>query len=240
MLNYTRFLFLFSFVSLLAQSVHSSEKAVVVEGFSKNQNWEKSHSDNGLDVFTAKMPNSKLVGFKLTGIVSANIQPLMATLRNVENSPVWTPELIQKTTIQNISDNEAITYSLNNLPWPISDRDFILHNKLFLSHDQKLLFVVSKSVKHKNYPETDGIVRAWIHYSNIGLRPVDSKKTYVEWTLFVDPKGNLPAWLVNFYQSRFPIKFFTMAKIQATNSPAKLNKGMTKLLSNLNQLLAKK
>ncbi|MBT7609689.1 MAG: hypothetical protein HN576_08025 [Bacteriovoracaceae bacterium] len=221
----------------LSQIAFTAENKIVLKGFSQNQNWERSHSDYGLDVYTTKIPNSKLLGFKLSGVVDANIQPLMATLRNVERSAEWTPELLQKKTIQNISDNEAITYSLNNLPWPLSDRDFILHNKLFLSHDQKLLFVLSRSVKHKNYPENKNVVRAWIHYSNIGVRPIDNKRTYVEWTLFVDPRGNLPAWLVNFYQSRFPIKFFVMARNRANDVPVKLPFGMSSLLNKLNEIL---
>jgi hypothetical protein len=229
----------FLFISFLVFQFSALANDSQIAGLSKSQKWVKSHTDAGLTVYTAKVPNSKLVGFKMTGIITSNIRPLMSTLRNVERSAEWTPELIEKTTIKNISDNEAITYSLNNLPWPLSDRDFILHNKLYLSQDKKLLFVISKSIKHKDYPEKGDIVRAWIHYSNIGLRPINDKQTYVEWTLHVDPRGSLPSWLVNFYQSRYPIDFFITAIKRANQVPLNLPNGMAILLNQLNRLLVK-
>lgn len=227
------------FISVIVLRVSCYANDSTIAGLSQGQKWEKSHSDSGLTVYTSKVPNSNLVGFKMTGVVASNVRPLMATLRNVERSAEWTPELINKKTIENISDNEAITYSLNNLPWPLSNRDFILHNKLYLSQDKKLLYVISESVKHKDYPVKDDTVRAWIHYSNIGLRPINDKQTYVEWTLHVDPKGSLPAWLVNFYQSRYPINFFITATKRANQVPLSLPNGMALLLSQLNNLLAK-
>ncbi len=209
------------------------------EGLSETEQWVKSLSSGDLTVYTKKMPKTKLVGFKMTGTLGANASSLMAHLRNVERSAEWTPQLIEKITLKNTSDLEASTYSLNSLPWPLSNRDFILHNKLYLSKEKKLLFITSKSIKDPHYPKKEGIVRAWIHYSNIGLRPINEKKTYIEWTLFVDPKGQIPSWLVNFYQSRFPIQFFNMAEKRANSVTLKLPEKIKNLLDEL-QLLLKK
>lgn len=229
-------LLFFLFISVFqAQKLQGEE--VPIEGFSPNQKWVEMNSENGLTVYKTDIPNSNLLGFKLKGTVDANIRDLMTNIRDVERSVEWTPELLKKITIENLSDIEALTYSVNNLPWPISDRDFILHNKLYLSKKKKLLFVISKSVEHKDYPHKKDLVRAWIHYSNMGLRPLGEKKTFVEWTLFVDPKGNIPAWLVNFYQSGFPIKFFTMAKERANEVKLPMLPRMESMLKELKLIM---
>lgn len=208
------------------------------DGLYDDGKWEKILSEDGLDVFTRKMPNSKILGFKLQGVITAPIDQVMENMRSVETSAEWTPDLAEKTTIEEISDAEAITYSRNDLSWPISDRDFVTHNKLFLHKEKKLLYVMTKSIIDKRSPPRKGIVRAWLSYSNIGLRPVSERKTYVEWTIFGDPKGSIPTWVVNFYQRGFPVKFFKAVEKRAQSTNYKLRPGLQKMLKELRQLIS--
>lgn len=222
-------LILFSSLSLFAEDY---------DGLYDDGKWEKLLSEDGLNVFTRKMPNSKILGFKLEGVISAPIDQIMENMRDVERNAEWTPDLAEKSTIQEISDAEAITYSRNHLSWPISDRDFVTHNKLFLHKERKLLYVMTKSIIDKRSPPRKGIVRAWLSYSNIGLRPISERKTYVEWTIFADPRGNIPTWLVNFYQRGFPIKFFRAVEKRAQSTNFKLRPGLQTMLEELRLILA--
>ncbi|TNF27887.1 MAG: hypothetical protein EP319_10365 [Deltaproteobacteria bacterium] len=207
------------------------------DGLYDDGKWQKILSEDGLNVFTREMPNSKILGFKLEGVINAPIDQIMENMRNVETSAEWTPDLAEKSTIEEISDAEAITYSRNDLSWPISDRDFVTHNKLFLHKERKLLYVMTKSVIDQRSPPRKGIVRAWLSYSNIGLRPVSENRTYVEWTIFADPKGSIPTWVVNFYQRGFPVKFFKAVEKRAQSTNQKLRPGLKKMLDELRQLL---
>ena len=42
----------------------------------------------------------------------------------------WSKDLISQETVAEISDVEAITHSVSDLPWPATDRDAVLHNSL--------------------------------------------------------------------------------------------------------------
>jgi hypothetical protein len=207
------------------------------DGLYDDGKWQKILSEDGLNVFTREMPNSKILGFKLEGVINAPIDQIMENMRNVETSAEWTPDLAEKSTLEEISDAEAITYSRNDLSWPVSDRDFVTHNKLFLHKERKLLYVMTKSVIDQRSPPRKGIERAWLSYSNIGLRPVSEKRTYVEWTIFADPKGSIPTWVVNFYQRGFPVKFFKAVEKRAQSTNQKLRPGLQKMLHELRQLL---
>lgn len=214
-----------------------SVEAENFDGLYDDGNWNKVESEDGLDVFSRNMPNTKLLGFKLQGVINAPIEQVMANIRNVEQSSEWTPDLTKKATIEEYSDLEAITYSLNNLPWPLSDRDFVTHNKLFLHKERKLLYVMTKSVQDVRSPPNKGIVRAWLSYSNMGMKPVSKNQTYVEWTIFADVKGKIPTWLVNFYQRGFPIKFFKAVEKRSQSTRLVLRPKMQIMLDELRQVL---
>ena len=88
---------------------------------------------------------------------------------------------------------------------------------------KKLLFVYSKSVNHPKIPILEkGRIRAVVAYSNIGIRPVSPKRTYVELTILADPKGSIPAWLVNFFQKKWPVAFLKALEKRSQTGVSKL------------------
>lgn len=201
--------------------------------------WQKSSEKEGVTIYSRKMPNSDLLGFKSEGIISAPIEAVMANLRDVENSHLWTPDLKLKQTLKDIDDLTATTYSVTNMPWPLNARDYILYNKLELHKKRQLIFVISKSVPHKTRPLHNKHVRANIAYSNIGIRPVGKDKTYMEWTSFVDPKGWIPNWLVNFYQKDMPVGFIKALEKRSQVFQPTLKPGLVKILKRLRRLIKK-
>ncbi len=199
-----------------------------------NKGWKKEKSREGFSVYTRDEPNSDLVGIKVEGNIKATLPCAMSTLREVEGAVEWIPGQISKTTIENISDLEAITYSLSDLPWPLSNREMVLHNKLHLDLKKDLLFVISKTVVHPKYKRVaDGTVRAIVHYSNIGLRPIDKNTTFIDLTVFVDPKGSIPSWVVNFYQQGWPVEFLKALETRCGETKPKLLPGLRRYMNRL-------
>ena len=202
------------------------------------ENWEHLLSDGGFEVYGQKIPGSDIFASKVVGNLNAPIQNILTVLRDVENSHIWIPGMIEKTTIKNISDIEAYTYSADHLPWPFTDRDMVLHNKLVLDYEKKLLCVETKSVELPNHPLKDGLIRANLRYSNLGTRPVDEHKTYVEMVLFIDPMGHIPDWLVNMLQKGWIINFLAgLEKRSSEVGKIKLKKGIENQLLVLDKLL---
>jgi len=202
--------------------------------------WKKVSEKNGLKLFMRKEKGTKILGFKIAGILMSPVENILATLRDVELSTEWTPGLISKITLHETSDEEAITYSLNKMPWPASDRELVLHNKLFLSEEKKLLYLITKSMEHASRPITNKYIRAFIGYSYMGIRPLGAHKTYFEWTIFADPRGWIPAWMVNFFQKKFPIKFLQRLEKRSNEKVLVLKPGLKRLLLRLRVLMNKK
>lgn len=207
------------------------------EGLYADGGWRFVKEKDGFKVYSRRMPGSDILGFKIEGHIDAPVLDIMATLRDIKYAHEWQPDLIEKTSIKNVSDLEAITYSRVDMPWPLDDRDYVIHNKLLVHKKRQLLFVISKTIEYKGFGKVEKAVRAHIGYSNIGLRPVGAKKTYVEWTLFASPKGNIPDWLVNFYQRSFPISFFKLLSERANKRKIKILPGLKQKLAELESVM---
>jgi len=199
------------------------------------KHWKKDRVIRGFTVYTSHKKDSKIVPIKVEGIIDAPITSIMEHLRNIETSTQWTPDLEEKITLEDDGPKKAITYSLTDMPWPIYDRVLILENELFLDKKRKLLFVLSKTVNfdRSKIPSHNKTIEAMVGYSNMGFRPISKDKTYVEFTAWVDPKGSIPAWVINFFQKKWPITFFEALEEQSEDHPVTLRPGLMKMLREL-------
>lgn len=177
--------------------------------------------------------DTDILPIKVEGVLEAPIEFIMENLRQVEGSETWTPDLLSKTTLKDLGPREAITYSLTDMPWPVYDRRLTLHNKLYLDKERKLLFVLSKSVPHKDAPKPERTIEAHVGYSNMGFRPLSKNQTYVELTAFIDPRGSIPSWIINFYQTSWPISFLEAIEERANKTRTPLRPGLQKMLTEL-------
>lgn len=197
--------------------------------------WEKVYNKDGVLVHSQKAKDSVIVGFKAESVLNASLENVLQVLRDVEGTARWAPNMVEKRTIENISDVKAITYNNNDLPWPATDRDMVLVNELRLDRLNKVLVVDTHSVVHKDYPKFDNAVRADMPYGTLEFRRKD-KKAWVRMTILVDPKGSIPIWLVNMLQKMLPLQFLKALEKEAQlKKPANLP-GVQKLLEELDSL----
>ncbi len=198
--------------------------------------WKKLYSKGKLKFYEQKSKSSSLLKFRAIGEIKIKTEEALAILRNVELTPKWEKNTIKKITIENLSDIQAITYSITNIPWPMTDRDMVLDNLLYINREKKYLYVISQSVKHNKYKKKNTeFIRAEI-YVELRIRPKDDNWSYVDLIAKVDPKGSIPDWLVNLVQQDMPYEFLTSLEEYAKKVDLKPNPGVVKLY---NELLGK-
>ena len=197
------------------------------------ENWKIDRVSNGFTVYVSKSKSSGIVEIKVVGVLKAPLPAVMANLRDVEGAVEWTPSLIRRITVGKDSDTEAITYSVTDMPWPISDRSLIIRNQLKLDKKNKLLVVHSNSVEHSDAPESKGTVEAYMTYCRVALRPVGVAQSHIEFSAAVDPKGSIPIWIVNFYQKKWPVTFLKALEKRSRRPSPPLRPGLEKMLGAL-------
>ncbi len=224
------FFFLVSLASLLATDLGAPkyDSAVFNE-----EGWKKDRVIKGFTIYVREESDSEVLKIRAVGTLEAPLPSLMANLRDVESATDWTPDLLKKTTLDEISDLEAITYSLTAMPWPLYDRSLVLHNVLKLDKKRKLLVVHSRSVQHKDAPKSDDAVEAYMSYSYIAIRPVGLDKSYIEFIAAIDPKGSIPSWIVNFFQKKWPATFLRAMEKRSREFSPPLKPGLTKMMNDL-------
>ncbi len=226
------FFLLFALKSLTY--AHSPEQPLFSEG-----KWEKIFSKDGIDVYSRKIPDSEILAFKATGTLNAPIEQIMEVLRKVEIAKEWMTDIEVKFTVKEFSDLEAITYSVNKLPWPFSDRELLLRNKLRLDRQNKYLVVDVVSVEDGFYPVGEGNVRAFMQMGETCMRPAGRDRTEILFTFFLDPRGYIPSWLTNMKQKELPYNFLKSLEEKAGMTHFQLRPAFQSYLDQLNVILKK-
>lgn len=196
-------------------------------------NWKNIYSKNGITVYSQKAPDSDIVALKAVGILKAPMDQVVEVLRKVEISKEWIPHIDKKFLVQEFSDTESITYSVNILPWPFADRSLLLHNKLRFDREKKHLVVDIHSVDPEKNPIKEDIVRAKMYCGQMFIRPAGSGQTEIELMTFVDPKGHIPAWLVNMSQKSLPYDFLKALEEKASQTNYELRPTYKEMLEQL-------
>ncbi|MAX66841.1 MAG: START domain-containing protein [Bacteriovoracaceae bacterium] len=201
--------------------------------FAKEENWVHLTRKNDIDVYSKKVKTSPIKFLRAQGIIQSSIENIVAILRNVENAVNWVPNLGERSYVKNISDTEAILYDISKMPWPVTDRDMVVHHKLSLSPDKKSLILSFHSVENELKPIQEGFVRAKIHRGKIIFTPKTKNTTYVSLTILVDPMGDIPKWVVNLLQVKLPYEFLMSLNKFAAKTSFKPVTGIQELLDQL-------
>jgi hypothetical protein len=195
--------------------------------------WKHVTRKGGINIYSKKMKGIPVKSLKAIGIIDAKIDNVVTILRDVRSASKWLPGLIERSYVENISDSEAILYDVNEMPWPVKNRDVVVHHKLELSEDYKSLILKFKSVTSGKKRVNSRNVRARFHIGEIKFTPTTNNKTRLELTLLVDPMGNIPKWVVNILQISMPYDFLEALNKFASKTEITPLPGIQKLLNQL-------
>ena len=105
------------------------------------------------------------------------------------------------------------------LPWPISPRELLLQRNWEFDDKKKRVYMHYNSIEDTRVPHKEGFIRAesphmvWIFekrppkiITNKAGLTEEVDQTYVQVECFVDSKGSIPAWFINYLQSNWPTK----------------------------------
>jgi START domain len=193
--------------------------------FGTNDSWQEvSHSD-GIQVWKKEIPNSSILAFKGQKIIDAPISKVAQVLadNDIESKKRWIDMVMDFKIIKEINPFEGISYSSYDLPFPVSDRDFVLFGvRTMDSNNNEIRFEV-RSTEHPDFPPERSVgVRADLLKSSFTLVPKnDGFKTEVTVEISTDPKGMIPKWLVNFINKNWPINTLTRLEIEAKKPETK-------------------
>jgi hypothetical protein len=166
--------------------------------------WEELYTEDSVTVSKQEVEGSKLVAFKGDTELDAPLEKVLYVLMDNEHRLEWVGRLYENRVLEQVTPHEYFIYQAFELPTPFSNRDYVYHGEATLDEATGVVTLSMSSTEHEAAPETIG-VRAQLVNSRYKLTPLSSDRTRVEVEIMTDPKGMMPAWLVNMIQKSWPV-----------------------------------
>lgn len=159
--------------------------------------WELRRDREGVQVYTRKLPGSPFDEVRaVTEIENTRLSALVALIEDAEACPRWADRCEKSYIYRRISETEALVYSLNNMPFPVKDRDHLAHVKW--RQDPESLAVVMNSVSANDIlAEVDRVLRLTEAVVSWHFTPLPSGAIEIMNQAHINPGSSLPGWVTN-------------------------------------------
>jgi len=175
----------------------------------------KKESD-GIKVYSCKTDKSAYKVVRATFTINSTIKEYLELVRDVDNYKNWHYKSSNARILEESNPNDIIYYTQIEAPWPVSNRDLILHLELLQDAATGSLTVLLNSMP-EYLPEQEGLVRIPYSSSTMIMNPLDTNLIEVDYTILVDPGGSLPVWVVNLVSTQGPYETFKRLKDNLEN-----------------------
>ncbi|TNE59898.1 MAG: hypothetical protein EP344_08140 [Bacteroidetes bacterium] len=160
----------------------------------QTDDWELKNTKDGVKVYYRK--TSDIYELKMVTSIKVPLSGFARLFDEVPNYTEWVYKVSESKELKKVSSTEMYYYTRIDFPWPLSDRDLVLHSKLEQSTHTNALIATSRAVSGWE-PVKKDVVRMTNASTKWVLTPGKGGWIYVEYYLYSDPGGNLPDWAVN-------------------------------------------
>jgi hypothetical protein len=170
-------------------------------------NWKLSKDEDGIKVYQSEVKYSKFKSIKVECTLEGTYDKLMAILNDVPNQKNWVYNNKNSSILKRVSASEFYYYSEIHLPWPMTNRDAIVHMKMNKDSLNRFLKISEAGVPGYA-PEKSGRVR--VPRSDISwyVTMPSAKTISIVYIFDAEPGGSLPAWVVNMFTDKGPYESF--------------------------------
>lgn len=166
--------------------------------------WELVDDADGVRVWRRELSDSPVLAFRGSGEVPVPIGRLVGLLADSSRSTEWVDLLAESRRLRESDALESVLYNRYDLTWPVQDRDYVLRRVLSIDPQARVVTAAYRSTEDSAAPIQDCCVRAETNPTSWRFTRLGPSRTRVEVEVFTDPKGSIPAWLVNLIQSDWP------------------------------------
>ncbi|HEY2722293.1 MAG TPA: START domain-containing protein [Chitinophagaceae bacterium] len=170
-------------------------------------NWKLSRDKEGIRVYLSENPKSKFKSIKVECTLQGTFDKLISVLTDVGHFNNWVYSTKSSYIVKKISPLDFYYYTETFIPWPMSNRDLVIHLKIIKDSLQRFIRITSIN-ENGLMPEKDGKVRVIYFAANWYVTMPTQKTISIVYTIDIDPGGSLPAWLVNSIADKGPYETF--------------------------------
>jgi len=161
-----------------------------------DSDWQLAAEEDGITVYTREVKSSPIKQFKASTKVAASLGSVLAVMLDSEACPEWVYRCEDAKVLQRNKFGDTYVYRTINLPWPVSDRDIVMHKIVTQDPDSKVITI--KNTSAPDFIPRTKHVRIEVSESEYRLAPQgDGSAVQLTWKQLSDPAGFIPKALVN-------------------------------------------
>ncbi len=167
------------------------------------QDWTLVREDSRRDIviYERARPDGYLE-FRGVTHVESRLSAFVALFEDFEAMPDWLYRTREIIPVEVISDTESYWYSINSMPFPMRDRDIVLHSRMDQDPETYVLTVLA--VGDPDYrPEDERYIRMPVIESSWTFIPLSDGRVQIEFSGFADPGGGMSSGLLGRFQEIF-------------------------------------
>lgn len=186
-------------------------------------NWELKEEKKGIRVFRApRHEETGIIPIKAETILDYSMPRILSVLATTERKVEWIPKLLESHIVEKTGKYSRVEYSLYDSPWPFHDRAFVIKTSGRYNEKENTIYIDMESIDHPEQPLNEDHVRGHTYMGTIFMRGIEANKTFIELTLLTDFRGNIPTWIINMVQAKWPYNMFRDLRKQLEKDDIKI------------------
>ena len=170
-------------------------------------NWKQEKDENGIKVFSSDIVNADYKAVKVECTFHGTYSKLISIVSNVSHNNEWVYNSKKNYVLRKNNSRDFIYYTETRFPWPMSNRDVVIH--LRIQTDSLPKFLIISGTGEPNFiPEILGKVRVPHYLANWKVTMPAPQTIRISYVLEADPGGSIPSWLANIFIDRGPYETF--------------------------------
>lgn len=158
-----------------------------------DQGWVLKEEKDGVKIYHQQSPG--LMHVKLSTTLKTSLSGIATLFSEIESYPVWGYKVAESKLLRRVSPTEMYYYSKFDFPWPMDDRDIVLHSVLV--QDPKTRRITITNTPMPDYVAAKkGVARIRNSKTKWTIIPNSNGTLYVEQQISTDSGANMPEWLV--------------------------------------------
>ena len=184
------------FACLAAATAWCDEPSIAMN----SPEWRLASSRDGIALFNAKVNGTGIVPVKAVMIIPGSIEEISAVLEDMGRRKDWIDHFGHSELLERTDDYDQTEYLRMRMPWPLTDRTAVVRVRIAVSPDKNTATIAASSTEHGGATALFTGVRSMVYASTFQMTRA-GEFTEVATLAFVDPRGGLPQWVVNFFTS---------------------------------------
>lgn len=167
---------------------------------------ELLYEKDGIRAYQKSFPGTDVREFSAIGFIDAPMEVVGEVITDVPLYPKWMADVNESRVIEEIDRHTKVIYCRLKLPWPISDRDFVIRNETVIDLDTARCIINFKAVDERSVAKNRKCVRMTDLTGSYKLEYLGSDKTLLTFSQKAHPGGSTPPAMANVTSQHYPYK----------------------------------